>query len=327
MITTSPEILTQSPVIGGGVDQRVDQRADQKADQRAMGPKRIGFERGMSAAGHGMSATGQRRAGYQSTVSKRPAFESGAANRRTVELLLLRSQASDPAVRQRLRDEVIELQRPFADYLARRFRNRGEPIEDLRQTAALGLIKAIDGFDVQRGHSFTAYAVPTILGELRRHFRDKGWDIRVPRRMQELRAEIAATTESLTHTLGRLPTTADLAAKLGITEEEVDEGMLAAQAYSATSLQAPLHLQGDGGTLADLVAHEDTGYDVVEARESLRTVLGDLPERERRILGLRFFQQLTQSEIASELGISQMHVSRLLRQLLGLLRSRLEPVT
>jgi RNA polymerase sigma-B factor len=241
-----------------------------------------------------------------------------------VELLALRANTEDPKVRARLRNEVIELQRPFADCLARRFRNCGEPLEDLRQTAAVGLIKAIDGFDLERGRSFTAYAVPTILGELRRHFRDKGWDVRVPRRMQELRAEIVSSTELLTHSLGRVPTVADLARELGISEDEVHEGVLAARAYSASSLQAPLHSKDDGSTLADLVAHEDGGYEVVEARQSLRTVIEDLPERERRILGLRFFHQLTQSEIAEELGISQMHVSRLLRQLLGILRARLE---
>lgn len=258
------------------------------------------------------------------TARNRTGYEAGTANNRTLELLALRARTEDPKIRARLRNEVIELQRPFADCLARRFRNCGEPLEDLRQTAAVGLIKAIDGFDLERGRSFTAYAVPTILGELRRHFRDKGWDVRVPRRMQELRAEIVSITELLTHSLGRVPTVADLANELGISEDEVHEGVLAARAYSASSLQAPLHSKDDGATLADLVSHEDGGYEVVEARESLRTVIEDLPERERRILGLRFFHQLTQSEIAEELGISQMHVSRLLRQLLGVLRTRLE---
>lgn len=264
------------------------------------------------------------------TVPSRPGesratFEEGMPDSRTVELLTLMAETNDPEYRQRLRDEVINLQRPFADYLARRFRNCGEPIEDLRQTAAIGLIKAIDGFDLSRGRSFTAYAVPTILGELRRHFRDKGWDVRVPRRLQELRSEMAAVTEALTHALGRVPTTTDLANELGISEREVQEGMIASHAYSINSLEAPLRRQDDVRTLADLITHDDGGYEVVDARESLRTVIGELSDRERRIIGLRFFHQLTQSEIAAELGISQMHVSRLLRQLLGFLRGRLEP--
>ena len=235
------------------------------------------------------------------------------------------SGSTDPEQRRRARDELIERQRPFAEVLARRFRNRGEPLDDLYQVAALGLIKAVDGFDLERGSSFASYAVPTILGELRRHFRDKGWNVRVPRRLQELRTQIAAVTEPLTHQLGRPPSTADLAETLGLPEDEIREGIAAAQAYSATSLQAPLNRDGDGPTLADLVRHEDDGYEAVEARESLRPLLAGLPERERRILGLRFYSQLTQSEIAAELGISQMHVSRLLSRSLGVMRDRLQP--
>jgi RNA polymerase sigma-B factor len=243
----------------------------------------------------------------------------------TLHLLHTMSSDPDPRARARAREELIEQQRPFADFLARRFRNRGEPLEDLCQVAAIGLIKAIDGFDIERGSSFAGYAIPTILGELRRHFRDKGWNVRVPRRLQELRTQIAAVTEPLTQELGRAPTTHDLAEALGLSEEEIREGLAAAQAYSATSLQTPVHREDDGPTLADLVAHEDGGYEVVEARESLRLLLGSLPERERRILGLRFYSQLTQSEIAAELGISQMHVSRLLSRSLGSLRDQLQP--
>jgi RNA polymerase sigma-B factor len=153
--------------------------------------------------------------------------------------------------------------------------------------------------------------------------RDKGWNVRVPRRLQELRAEIIAIREPLTQRLGRAPSRAELAEELGITETEVQDTLLAAQAYSATSLQAPAH-RGDTATVADLVAHEDKGFDVVDARESLRAVLGGLPERERRILGLRFYRQLSQCEIAAELGISQMHVSRLITRSLGSLREQLQ---
>ena len=253
-----------------------------------------------------------------------PHADADTVGAKTVALLAKMAATDDPATRQRLRDEIVTLQQPFADFLARRFRDRGELLEDLRQVAAVGLLKAIDGFDVSRGHGFTAYATPTILGELRRHFRDKGWDVRVPRRLQELRAEIAAVTESLTHQLGRAPTTTDLAQALKVTDEEIREGLLASQAYTADSLQTPLRGEDDGATLADLVTDDDSGYDVVEARESLRLVLRELPDRERRILGLRFFRQLTQSEIAAELGISQMHVSRILNRSLGSLRDQLQ---
>lgn len=242
----------------------------------------------------------------------------------TVSLLSQMRYDPDPARRREARDTLVEHQRPFADFLARRFRNRGEPLEDLRQVAAVGLIKAIDGFDLERGTSFAAYAIPTILGELRRHFRDKGWSIRVPRRLQELRADIAAATEQLSQELGRNPTAADLAEALGRTEEEISEGLKAAQAYSGTSLQAPLRQDGDQATLGDLVAQDENGYEVVEARESLRTAIHSLPERQRRILGLRFYHQLTQVEIAAELGISQMHVSRLLSRSLDRMREQLQ---
>jgi RNA polymerase sigma-B factor len=235
------------------------------------------------------------------------------------------STTGDPRLRGRAREALIELHQPLARFLARRFRNRGQPLDDLYQVAAIGLIKAVDGFDPNRGTNFASYAIPTIVGELRRHFRDEGWNVRVPRRLQELRAEIIAITEPLTHELGRAPTSADLAQALKVGEQEVREGLTAAQAYSSTSLSTPLHRDDDRATLADLVAHEDGGYDVVEARESLRRLVRGLPRRERRILGLRFFGQLTQSEIAAEVGISQMHVSRLLSSTLDSLREQLQP--
>jgi RNA polymerase sigma-B factor len=243
----------------------------------------------------------------------------------TAELLTTLSTSPNPAHRDRARAELIERQLPFATFLARRFRNRGESLDDLQQVAALGLIKAIDGFDVERGDSFSSYAIPTILGELRRHFRDKGWAVRVPRPLQELRAEISATTERLTHDLGRAPTPRDLAEALEVPETDVRRAQTAAQAYSTDSLDASRNGDHDRLPLLELLPQGEPGYDLVEARECLRGVLGSLPERERRILGLRFYAQLTQSEIAAELGISQMHVSRLLQRSLEALRSRLQP--
>jgi RNA polymerase sigma-B factor len=238
-------------------------------------------------------------------------------------LELLRRAGTTPDRRERaeLRERVISELIPFAHQLARRFRNRGEPLDDLQQVAVLGLIKAVDGFESRAGNSFAAYAVPTVLGELRRHFRDKGWMIRVPRSLQERRADIMATTQALTQELGRTPTTGDLAGALGLQPAEVDQGLDAASAYSATSLERPV---GESGlTVGDCLPCEERGLDLVETRLVLRDLLAELPCRQRRILGLRFFNQLTQSEIAAELGISQMHVSRLLRQSLDSLRCEL----
>jgi len=249
---------------------------------------------------------------------------AAAADAHTAALFIELTSADDPRARESAREELIRLHLPMADFLARRFRNRGEPTDDLRQVAAIGLIKAIDGYDPARGSTFRSYAIPTVLGELRRHFRDKGWQVRAPRRLQELRADIIAVRDPLTQQLGRPPSTAEVAAALEITEAEVREGIVAAQAYSATSLQTPVNRHDEGATLGDLIPGEENGYDLIEAREALRSVLAGLPERERRILGLRFFHQLSQSEISIELGISQMHVSRLLSRSLGYLRDRLE---
>jgi RNA polymerase sigma-B factor len=249
---------------------------------------------------------------------------ASAADARTEALFLELAEGGDPGDQQLAREELIRIHLPMADFMARRFRNRGEPLDDLRQVAAVGLIKAIDGYDPLRGATFRSYAIPTVLGELRRHFRDKGWQVRAPRRLQELRAEIIAIREPLTQQLGRPPSSAEVAAALEVTEAEVREGLVAAQAYSATSLQTPVSRQDDGATLGDLLPGEENGFDLVEAREALRSVLAGLPERERRILGLRFFHQLSQSEISVELGISQMHVSRLLSRSLGYLRHHLE---
>lgn len=221
------------------------------------------------------------------------------------------------------REQMIERHVALAVRLARRFRNRGEPMDDLRQVAVLGLIKAVDGFDPERGDDFVRYAVPTILGELRRHFRDRGWDVRVPRRCQELSAEIGSASERLTQTLFRTPTPADLAEELGTTVSEIRETMVAGQAYSSVSLHRPLHDDEPATVIADLLADEEEGYERVETCQTLRQVLPHLPERERHILGLRFYHQMTQSEIAREVGVSQMHVSRLLTRSLEQLRERM----
>ena len=227
----------------------------------------------------------------------------------------------DPAHR-RARDELVTLHLPLVQFLARRFRDRGEPLEDLVQVGTIGLIKAVDRFDPQRGVEFSTYATPTIVGEIKRHFRDKGWAIRVPRRLQELRISLGQATAELSQKSGRSPTVAELAAHLGISEDEVIEGLEGAQAYSTTSLDA--QVGGDGGddspSLGDRLGSEDLDLEAVEYRESLKPLLAALPSRERRILALRFFHGMTQSEIADEVGISQMHVSRLLAKSLATLR-------
>jgi RNA polymerase sigma-B factor len=225
--------------------------------------------------------------------------------------------------RQRVRDALVEQHLPLVEHLARRFRNRGEPYDDLVQVATIGLIKSVDRFDLERGVEFSTYATPTIVGEIKRHFRDKGWAVRVPRRLQELRLSLTSATAELSQTLGRSPTVGELAGHLRLSDEEVLEGLESANAYSTLSLDA-----GDSGddeqmAVADTLGVEDEGLQGVEYRESLKPMLEQLPPREKKILLLRFFKNMTQSEIAVEVGISQMHVSRLLARTLAQLREGL----
>jgi RNA polymerase sigma-B factor len=225
--------------------------------------------------------------------------------------------------RQRVRDELVEMHLPLVEYLARRFRNRGEPLDDLVQVATIGLIKSVDRFDLERGVEFSTYATPTIVGEIKRHFRDKGWAIRVPRRLQELKLSLTKATSELSQKNGRAPTVAELAQHLEMSEEEVLEGLESANAYSAVSLDAPDTGDDDSPAVADSLGTTDESLEGVEYRESLKPLLEKLPPREKKILLLRFFGNMTQSQIAAELGISQMHVSRLLARTLAQLREGL----
>jgi len=247
--------------------------------------------------------------------------ETERARERALIALMADTDADDPTHR-RARDELVTLHLPLVHFLARRFRDRGEPLEDLVQVGTIGLIKAVDRFDPQRGVEFSTYATPTIVGEIKRHFRDKGWAIRVPRRLQELRISLGRATAELSQKSGRAPTVGELAAHLGVSEDEVIEGLEGAQAYSTTSLDA--HVGGTDGdespSLVDRLGGDDLDLEAVEYRESLKPLLAALPSRERRILALRFFHGMTQSEIAAEVGISQMHVSRLLAKSLATLR-------
>jgi RNA polymerase sigma-B factor len=226
-----------------------------------------------------------------------------------------------------LRDETIEAWLPMAKRLARRYAGRGESLDDLVQTATVGLIKAVDRYDPDRGADFVGFAVPTVLGEIRRYFRDRGWAIRVPRRLQEMRLAINDAHGVLTHTLGRSPTIADVAAYLRVGEEEILEGLEGARAYRATSLSAPVPTDGtrDAVELGDTLGAEDHGYDLAELHLALRPALDHLTERERRIVTLRFYGNQTQSQIAEQLEVSQMHVSRLLTAALAKLRDHLGP--
>ena len=247
-----------------------------------------------------------------------------ATRQREKDLLhvLATTSTGDPA-HLGARDELVTLHVPLVQYLARRFRDRGEPLEDLVQVGTIGLIKAVDRFDPERGVEFSTYATPTIVGEIKRHFRDKGWSVRVPRRLQELRLSIGQATAELSQKTGRAPTVAELAAHLGIAEDEVIEGLEGAQAYTATSLDTPIGEDDDAQVLADRLGDDDPALETIEYRESLKPLLASLPSRERRILALRFFHGMTQSQIAEEIGVSQMHVSRLLAKSLDTLRAGL----
>ncbi len=213
-----------------------------------------------------------------------------------------------------LRDELIEAHLWLADRLARHFSNRGEPLDDLYQVSSLALIKAVDRFDPGRGVEFTSYATTTIIGELKRHFRDRGWSVRAPRRIQELYLHLGQAIGELSQRLGRSPTIQELAQATSASEEDVLEALEAGQAYRATSLDAPTE---DDDTLGSHLGGEDSEFANSERRLLLEPYLDKLPERERLILKLRFEDDLTQSEIAEQLGISQMHVSRLLSKCLA----------
>ncbi|MEY7977205.1 SigB/SigF/SigG family RNA polymerase sigma factor [Streptomyces pilosus] len=225
--------------------------------------------------------------------------------------------------RRALRDELVTVWLPMAERIAVRFRGRGEALEDLYQVAALGLVKAVDHYDPDRGNAFAAYAVPTITGEIKRHFRDHMWTLPVPRRVQDLRNRVRhAAKERAQTTPGRSPTVPEIAAYTRLTEDEVRTGAEALECFSALSLEAEMP-GTDGYALGDALGGPDPGYDTVVDRVAVRPCLEALPERERLILYLRFFTGMTQSGIAEQLGISQMHVSRLLSSCFAQLREEL----
>ncbi|GAB3712380.1 SigB/SigF/SigG family RNA polymerase sigma factor [Amycolatopsis oliviviridis] len=221
----------------------------------------------------------------------------------------------------RLREHLILELLPIAEHIAVRFSGRGQPREDLIQVARVGLLKAVDRFDPGQGGDFLAYAVPTVMGEVRRYFRDAGWAVHVPRGMQELRTRLSRATTELTQLLGRAPTPTELAGHLDVDVETVREGLLAANSYQTSSLDKPVN---EGSLpLSDVVGELDSRFEHIEDRHTVVPLLERLPERDRAIIVMRFFDGLTQSQIAARLGISQMHVSRLLTKILQDLRGRL----
>jgi len=230
------------------------------------------------------------------------------------------SRTREPA----LRDELVSAHLGLAEYLARRFGSRGEPLDDLVQVASVGLLKAVDRFDPDRGLEFSTYATPTIVGELKRHFRDKGWAVRVPRRVQELHLALSKVVSRLSQEHGRSPTITEIAETAQVTEEEVLEAIEAGHAYRFASLDAPAGGDDEAKSLATQLGDPDPALENIEHRVALSPLIAQLPVRERTILHLRFFEGMTQSQIAEQLGISQMHVSRLLARSLAHLRESAE---
>lgn len=266
--------------------------------------------------------SGQRMDPADSTASSSPVGAeaedpASAGGDRSVELF--ERLPDDPGAR----EELVLLHRPLAEYLARRFAGRGEAREDLEQVATVALIKAIDRFDLSREVKFSTYATATIVGELKRHFRDKGWALRVPRRLQETGLKVSKSVSELSQQLGRSPTIREIAKATGLEPDEVLEGMETAHAYSTTSLDAPA--DEEGMSSIQRLGEEDETLELLDTWATVAPALKTLPSRERRILYLRFFRGLTQTQIAIELDISQMHVSRLLSRTLRTLREKVGP--
>jgi RNA polymerase sigma-B factor len=241
---------------------------------------------------------------------------------RMKELFRELRRTSDP----RIRDRLIAMNLHLVEYLARKFAGRGEPLEDLLQVGYIGLIKAIDRYDVERGVEFSTYATPTIVGELKRYFRDKGWAIRIPRRLQMKDLELNQAVDELTQKLHRSPTLSELAEHMGMTTEEVVEILESSHAVNYLSLDNLYSGEQEdrGFSLLDYLGDEDSDFSLAEDRDALEKIIAQLSEREQRVIYMRFFQGMTQLEIARELNISQMHVSRLIRKILDKMRSQLE---
>jgi RNA polymerase sigma-B factor len=240
------------------------------------------------------------------------------------DLLRRYAKRKDPAVREELVDRFM----PLARRLASRYRGGAEPFDDLVQVASLGLVKALDRFDPERGTAFSSFAVPTILGELKRHFRDRGWSVHVPREVQERIVLVERAQAELPTKLGRAPSLNEIAERLSVTSEDVLEAMHAAQTHHAVSLDAsPVTASDEGAPLGERIGESDPSFEVVEYGEAIGRAMEDVSDRDREVLHLRFVEDLTQSEIAERVGVSQMHVSRILRATLEKLRTQVPEET
>jgi RNA polymerase sigma-B factor len=249
-----------------------------------------------------------------------PASAQRAERKPTDDQLFVRCRNGED---QRAREQLVERYLPLARQLARRYQRADEPLDDLVQVASLGLLKAIDRFDAERQVVFSSYAVPTILGELKRHFRDRTWSVRVPRDLQEMALRVDRTVTSLALNLHRQPSVGEIAEAVGASEEQVLEALEAAGAYRASSLDAPRggHDEDAGESVADAFGTDEEGFERAEKRATLEPLLARVSERERMVLQLRFAEDLTQAEIGARIGVSQMQVSRLIRQALVRLRT------
>ncbi|MBO0708669.1 MAG: SigB/SigF/SigG family RNA polymerase sigma factor [Candidatus Dormibacteraeota bacterium] len=233
-------------------------------------------------------------------------------------------ESQDPRERDRIKDELVRAYEGLVYFLARRFQNRGEPLDDIAQVGFLGLIKAIDRFDPDLGNEFTTFATPTIAGEIKRYFRDKGWSIRFPRRLQELHQQVVRSNEELKNQLGRQPTVQELADRLGVETNDVLESMEFGAVHTPLSIDATVDRnEGEGRQLAETVGGSDENLDRVEMRDVLKRAMAHLSEREQKILAMRFIDEMSQAEVAKRLGISQMHVSRLQRAATDQLREQM----
>ena len=244
-------------------------------------------------------------------------------DREHVRALFTEFAATDPTDPRHaeLRDELVTCNLGLVRYLAQRFTGRGEALDDLIQVGTVGLLHAVDRFDPSRGLEFSTFATPTITGEIKRHFRDHGWMVRAPRQLQEMRTRLTAGIETLSQQLGRSPTVAELAGHLDVSEDLVLEGMESARAYSALSLDVPV--AEDGRSIGDTLADDDGALEQVELRHALRPVLAKLSDRQQRVLMLRVLQEQSQSDIAAQLGVSQVQVSRILAKTFAGLREDL----
>ncbi|MEV0029714.1 RNA polymerase sigma factor SigF [Nocardia sp. NPDC050793] len=227
--------------------------------------------------------------------------------------------------RQRVREDIVRMCLPLAEHIARRFAGRGEAFDDLHQIARLGLVQAVDRFDVSRGSSFLSFAVPTVMGEVRRHFRDRTWSVRVPRRLKEIRQSIGPATDVLAQRLGRMPTARELAAELDVELTEITQALVASNGYQSSSLDTAYRDGDDDGSTraaVDSLGAEEPCYRLLEDAMAVRPLIAELPEREREVLVMRFFENKTQAQIAERLGVSQMQISRILAKTLKTLRER-----